>query len=205
MLFHAVIWLFSFHMFFFQIPDCRFEQYVDYALDVPMYFVYRKHKYIDCTGMTFRVPIYLWFSCNLRLSHVALPLFIVKVNFFDPVFVILICSVLRNDYFSSQDFLAGKLPCIPGELPTLNDWENHLTTIFPEVCFYGFHILTGFCCFCNGFEAFLWLCSYKTLLFSGQIEEVFGDERCWWRALEKVMCFTGILGEWTFTTCTWYS
>ena len=62
-----------------------FEQYVDYALDVPMYFVYRKKKYIDCTGMTFR------------------------------------------------DFLAGKLPCLPGELPTLNDWENHLTTIFPEV------------------------------------------------------------------------
>ncbi|XP_040990274.1 glutamate--cysteine ligase, chloroplastic [Juglans microcarpa x Juglans regia] len=62
-----------------------FEQYVDYALDVPMYFVYRKKKYIDCTGMTFR------------------------------------------------DFLAGKLPCAPGELPTLNDWENHLTTIFPEV------------------------------------------------------------------------
>ncbi|VVA40677.1 PREDICTED: glutamate--cysteine ligase [Prunus dulcis] len=62
-----------------------FEQYVDYALDVPMYFVYRKKKYIDCTGMTFR------------------------------------------------DFLAGKLSCIPGELPTLNDWENHLTTIFPEV------------------------------------------------------------------------
>ncbi|KAJ4834432.1 glutamate--cysteine ligase [Turnera subulata] len=62
-----------------------FEQYVDYALDVPMYFVYRQKKYIDCTGMSFR------------------------------------------------DFLAGKLPCIPGELPTLNDWENHLTTIFPEV------------------------------------------------------------------------
>ncbi|KAJ9173609.1 hypothetical protein P3X46_016726 [Hevea brasiliensis] len=62
-----------------------FEQYVDFALDVPMYFVYRKKKYIDCTGMSFR------------------------------------------------DFMAGKLPCIPGELPNLNDWENHLTTIFPEV------------------------------------------------------------------------
>lgn len=33
-----------------------------------------------------------------------------------------------------QDFLAGKLGPIPGEYPTLNDWENHLTTIFPEVC-----------------------------------------------------------------------
>ena len=29
--------------------------------------------------------------------------------------------------------MAGKLAHIPGELPTLNDWENHLTTIFPEV------------------------------------------------------------------------
>lgn len=62
-----------------------FEAYVDYALDVPMYFVYRKKKYIDCSGMSFR------------------------------------------------DFLQGKLPAIPGELPTLVDWENHLTTIFPEV------------------------------------------------------------------------
>ncbi|GMH09392.1 hypothetical protein Nepgr_011233 [Nepenthes gracilis] len=62
-----------------------FEQYVDYALDVPMYFVYRKKKYIDCAGMSFR------------------------------------------------DFMEGKLPALPGELPTFNDWENHLTTIFPEV------------------------------------------------------------------------
>jgi gamma-glutamylcysteine synthetase len=37
-----------------------------------------------------------------------------------------------------QDFLAGRLPCIPGELPTLNDWENHLTTIFPEVKLFSF-------------------------------------------------------------------
>ncbi|KVH95379.1 hypothetical protein Ccrd_002519 [Cynara cardunculus var. scolymus] len=63
----------------------RFEQYVEYALDVPMYFVYRKHKYIDCAGLSFR------------------------------------------------DFLAGRLPPLPGVYPTLNDWENHLTTIFPEV------------------------------------------------------------------------
>ncbi|XP_035830216.1 glutamate--cysteine ligase, chloroplastic isoform X2 [Helianthus annuus] len=62
-----------------------FEQYVEYALDVPMYFVYRKKKYIDCAGLSFR------------------------------------------------DFLAGKLAPLPGEYPTLNDWENHLTTIFPEV------------------------------------------------------------------------
>ncbi|CAH2078192.1 unnamed protein product [Thlaspi arvense] len=34
-----------------------FEQYVDYALDVPMYFAYRNNKYVDCTGMTFRVRL----------------------------------------------------------------------------------------------------------------------------------------------------
>ncbi|KAF5938614.1 hypothetical protein HYC85_022873 [Camellia sinensis] len=34
-----------------------FEQYVDYALDVPMWFVYRKKKYIDCSGLSFRVRL----------------------------------------------------------------------------------------------------------------------------------------------------
>lgn len=29
--------------------------------------------------------------------------------------------------------LQGKLPALPGERPTMGDWENHLTTIFPEV------------------------------------------------------------------------
>jgi len=62
-----------------------FERYVDYALDVPMYFVYRDGQYINATGQSFR------------------------------------------------DFMAGKLPALPGEQPTLKDWEDHLTTIFPEV------------------------------------------------------------------------
>ncbi|RXH93893.1 hypothetical protein DVH24_015960 [Malus domestica] len=31
-----------------------FERYVDYALDIPMYFVYRNKNYFDCTDMTFR-------------------------------------------------------------------------------------------------------------------------------------------------------
>jgi len=29
--------------------------------------------------------------------------------------------------------MAGKLPVIRGQVPTISDWENHLTTIFPEV------------------------------------------------------------------------
>jgi glutamate--cysteine ligase len=62
-----------------------FERYAKYALDVPMYFVYRDGKYVDCSGQSFRA------------------------------------------------FMDGKLPALPGERPTDKDWEDHLTTIFPEV------------------------------------------------------------------------
>lgn len=34
---------------------------------------------------------------------------------------------------SFRDFMAGRLPALPGQLPTLADYENHLTTAFPEV------------------------------------------------------------------------
>ncbi len=61
-----------------------FEQYVDYALDVPMYFVVRDGAFINTLGMNFR------------------------------------------------DFLNGELPALPGEKPTAEDWENHLTVLFPE-------------------------------------------------------------------------
>ena len=61
-----------------------FEAYAEYALDVPMYFVYRDGRYIDALGQSFR------------------------------------------------DFLRGELPALPGEKPTLSDWADHLTTIFPE-------------------------------------------------------------------------
>ncbi|WP_435099635.1 glutamate--cysteine ligase [Arhodomonas sp. AD133] len=65
--------------------DMGFERYVDYALDVPMYFIHRGERLIDAAGQSFR------------------------------------------------DFMAGRLPALPGEYPTLADWEDHLTTLFPEV------------------------------------------------------------------------
>jgi glutamate--cysteine ligase len=34
---------------------------------------------------------------------------------------------------SFRDFLAGRLPQLPGEKPTIKDWEDHLSTLFPEV------------------------------------------------------------------------
>ncbi len=62
-----------------------YERYADYALDVPMYFVYRDGRYIDAAGLSFR------------------------------------------------DFLKGELSVLPGELPTMEDWNDHLSTAFPEV------------------------------------------------------------------------
>ena len=34
---------------------------------------------------------------------------------------------------SFRAFMAGELPVLPGERPTLADWRNHLNTLFPEV------------------------------------------------------------------------
>ena len=34
---------------------------------------------------------------------------------------------------SFRDFLKGKLPNLPGVLPTMKDWADHMTTAFPEV------------------------------------------------------------------------
>ncbi|MCZ6604117.1 MAG: glutamate--cysteine ligase [Alphaproteobacteria bacterium] len=34
---------------------------------------------------------------------------------------------------SFRDFLAGKLPALPGQLPRLGDWIDHISTAFPEV------------------------------------------------------------------------
>ncbi len=61
-----------------------FQQYVDWVLDAPMYFVYRDGKYINALGQSFRA------------------------------------------------FLKGELPALPGEKPTLSDWADHMTTVFPE-------------------------------------------------------------------------
>ncbi|MCI29424.1 glutamate-cysteine ligase chloroplastic-like, partial [Trifolium medium] len=38
------------------------------------------------------------------------------------------------------DFMAGKLPAIRGQVPTISDWENHLTTIFPEFVDYALDV-----------------------------------------------------------------
>ena len=44
---------------------------------------------------------------------------------------------------SFRDFLAGRLPALPGAVPNLSDWEDHLTTLFPEVRLKQFLELRG--------------------------------------------------------------
>ena len=61
-----------------------FEKYTDYALNVPMYFINRNHKYIDMTKYTFKEYL--------------------------------------NENFDDQD-----------DTILLKDWEDHLTTLFPQV------------------------------------------------------------------------
>ncbi|ABI56556.1 glutamate--cysteine ligase [Alkalilimnicola ehrlichii MLHE-1] len=34
---------------------------------------------------------------------------------------------------SFRDFMCGRLPGLPGEYPRMSDWEDHLSTLFPEV------------------------------------------------------------------------
>jgi glutamate--cysteine ligase len=67
-------------------PDFGFADYVEWALDVPMYFVIRDGRYHDCTHVTFR------------------------------------------------QFMGGALRTeLPDGMPTMGDWANHLSTLFPDV------------------------------------------------------------------------
>ncbi len=63
----------------------NFEKYVNYALDVPMYFIIRNNRYINMTNYTFR-------------------------DFFEK-------NPLRDDNIKA----------------TIEDWINHLSTLFPQV------------------------------------------------------------------------
>ena len=42
-------------------------------------------------------------------------------------------TYLNATGMSFKDWMAGKLPLLPGTYPTLDDWEQHLSTVFPEV------------------------------------------------------------------------
>ncbi len=70
--------------FFFE-KENSYEQYCDYALNVPMYFAYRNNNIIDCSGKDFK------------------------------------------------EFIKGNLKEINNEKANIEDWANHLSTIFTEI------------------------------------------------------------------------
>jgi glutamate--cysteine ligase len=72
-----------------------YARWVDYILDVPMYFLHRGEDYLDVSGLSFR------------------------------------------------DFMAGKLPGFEGQFPSVADFEDHMTTAFPEVRLKGYLEMRG--------------------------------------------------------------
>ena len=65
--------------------DFGFEQFVDWLLDMPMYFILRNGRTVDLAGRSFR------------------------------------------------DFMAGRLPEVAGEVATVGDFADHVTTAFTDV------------------------------------------------------------------------
>ena len=50
---------------------------------------------------------------------------------------------IRTDGVFFTDFLAGRLPQLPGERPTIKDWHNHLTTLYPDIRLKNFLEMRG--------------------------------------------------------------
>jgi glutamate--cysteine ligase len=75
--------------------DFGYARWVDYILDVPMYFLHRGEDYLDVSGLSFR------------------------------------------------DFMAGSLPGFEGQFPSMADFEEHVTTAFPEVRLKGYLEMRG--------------------------------------------------------------
>ena len=83
------------------VPTCIFdnnfgyEMWVDYLLNVPMYFIYRDGHYHDVAGSSF------------------------------------------------NDFLTGKLKNFEGIMPTVRDWEDHMSVAFTDVRLKGYLEMRG--------------------------------------------------------------
>jgi len=72
-----------------------YEAWIDYILDVPMYFLHRGDDYLDVSGLSF------------------------------------------------AEFMAGRLTGFEGQYPLLHDFEDHITTAFPEVRLKGYLEMRG--------------------------------------------------------------
>ena len=76
-------------------PNFGYEMWIEYLLDVPMYFLHRGDDYLDVSGLSFR------------------------------------------------DFMDGRLPGFEGQYPDMHDFQDHMTTAFPEVRLKGYLEMRG--------------------------------------------------------------
>jgi glutamate--cysteine ligase len=126
-------------------PGMGFERYVDWALDVPMYCVYRDNPLLDAP-------------------------------FYD----------VAGASFS--DFLVGKLPGLEGQYPTENDWNDHLTTLFPEVRLK--HVLEMRGADAGPFPMICALPAFWTgLLYDSQSQDAAWEHVRFWTAEERAACY----------------
>ena len=77
-------------------PNFGYERWVDYVLDVPMYFIYRNGKYLNVAGKSFRR---------------------------------FLSSDYKNEFF--------------GYTASMSDFEDHITTVFPDVRLKGYLEMRG--------------------------------------------------------------
>ena len=77
-------------------PNFGYEQWIDYVLDVPMYFIYRDGEYLNVAGKSFRR---------------------------------FLSSDYKNEFF--------------GHTASISDFEDHITTIFPDVRLKGYLEMRG--------------------------------------------------------------
>ena len=71
---------------------------------------------------------------------------------------------------SFRDFMAGKLPQLPGAYPGMDDWELHISTLFPDVRLKQYLEMRG-----ADAGGWPWICSlpalWKGLLYDAQAED----------------------------------
>lgn len=87
--------------------------------------------------------------------------------------------VIRNDLYidcaggSFRDFMDGQLPQLPGEYPTMEDWELHLSTLFPDVRLKQYMEMRG-----ADAGPWPWICSLPAL-WKGLLYDQTSQQQAW--------------------------
>ncbi len=136
------------------------------------YLSYRAHCWRDTDPSRTGIPAMI-FDADFSFAHYMEWLLDAPMYF-----------VIRDGHYvdcagqNFRDFMHGKLTALPGQFPTMDDWELHITTVYPEVRLKGFLEMRGADA---GGKA--WICAlpalWKGLLYdeiaSGQAWDMIAD------------------------------